>query len=57
MSNYNFLCDKHGEIILNLKMAEVKEIMLCPLCQSKMQRIYSPIKDLWKTSGNYNATR
>jgi hypothetical protein len=51
--NYNFFCEKHGEIILNLKMSEVKETMPCPLCKSEMERIYSPIADVWKCSGAF----
>lgn len=57
MANYNFLCKEHGEIILNLKMSEVKETEPCPLCKKNMERIYSPISDIWKCNGSYNQTR
>ena len=51
--NYNFFCEKHGEIILNVSMKEIKDKMPCPLCQSEMERIYSPIGNIWKCSGAY----
>lgn len=57
MANYNFFCDNHGEIILNVKMSDIKEHMECPLCNKIMQRVYSPISDVWKVSGSYNQTR
>jgi predicted nucleic acid-binding Zn ribbon protein len=57
MGNYNYFCKNHGEIVLNLKMSEIQEEMPCPLCKSKMERIYSPISDFWKCSGSYRQTR
>ena len=57
IAQYNFFCSQHGEIIINVPMKEVKEKMPCPLCDKNMERIYSPTTSIWKTSGNYNATR
>lgn len=57
MANYNYFCNNHGEIILNLKFGTAKEFEECPLCKSKMERIYSSIPDVWKCTGNYNASR
>lgn len=53
MSNYNYLCDKCGDISLDLKLGTAKEIEICPNCGQKIKRIYSPIGNVWKVSGNY----
>lgn len=53
MANYFYYCEKHGEMILNLKMSEVKEEMECPLCKEKVKRIYSPNPSIWKCSGSF----
>ena len=57
MSNYNYFCSKHGEIILNLPFGTAKDKEKCPLCSQEVERIYSATNAIWKTSGNYNSTR
>jgi putative FmdB family regulatory protein len=53
MAYYNYNCEHHGIIVLELRMAEAKDHMSCPVCKEEMKRVYSPISDIWVTSGAY----
>lgn len=53
IANYNYFCNQHGEIILNLPFGQANDKEKCPLCQSDMERIYSPIGNVWKCDGAY----
>lgn len=57
MSNYNYFCSKHGEIILNLPFGQAKDKEKCPLCGQEVERIYSATASVWKCGGDYNSTR
>jgi putative FmdB family regulatory protein len=57
VSKYNYICNKCGEIILERKFGTAKDTEICPECGQEVKRCYSPVLDLWKTSGSYNQTR
>jgi putative FmdB family regulatory protein len=53
VSNYNYFCSKHGEIILNLPFGQAKDKEKCPLCNQEVERIYSNTNAIWKCSGAF----
>jgi predicted nucleic acid-binding Zn ribbon protein len=57
LAQYLFNCENDGEMTLELKMSEIKEEMICPICNGKLKRIYSPTASVWKCGGDYNSTR
>lgn len=57
MSNYNYICDNCGDIILNSQLGTAKEIEICPKCGQEITRSYSATTSIWKCDGAYNQTR
>jgi predicted nucleic acid-binding Zn ribbon protein len=53
MSNYNYFCETHGEIILNLPFGQAHDKERCPLCDKEIERIYSNVATIWKCSGAF----
>jgi putative FmdB family regulatory protein len=45
-------CNKIIEILR--KMTDGEGEVICPCCESIMNRIYNPATDIWKTDGAYS---
>ena len=51
---YQFKCEKCGELELNLRMSEIP-LKECPNCGcAKIERIFSGVTSIWKTTGAYS---
>ena len=53
MPFYNYECPKCGILELQRKMT-MPEIRMCPMCNSKIQRVYSEVNDIWKCDGAFS---
>lgn len=49
---YTFKCPEHGEFEVNISYKDLDKVK-CPQCEKEVERVYTPIMDIWNCGGAY----